>query len=114
MSDDRLPVTLLTGFLGSGKTTLLNAWLRTTDLANAAVIVNEFGEIGIDHALIASSNDNTIELSTGCLCCTVRGDLVDTLRELEVQHSATRTEGQGVVGVAGGDRHSQSLANHYN
>ncbi len=52
------------------------------DLANAAVIVNEFGEIGIDHALIAASNDNTIELSTGCLCCTVRGDLVDTLREL--------------------------------
>ncbi|MBK5956842.1 GTP-binding protein [Rhodoplanes elegans] len=81
-TDERLPVTLLTGFLGSGKTTLLNAWLRTTDLADAAVIVNEFGEIGIDHALIAASSDNTIELSTGCLCCTVRGDLVDTLREL--------------------------------
>ncbi len=87
MQDDRLPVMLLTGFLGSGKTTLLNAWLRTTDLANAAVIVNEFGEIGIDHALIASSNDNTIELSTGCLCCTVRGDLVDTLRELSVRRA---------------------------
>lgn len=83
-NDDRLPVTLLTGFLGSGKTTLLNAWLRSPELANAAVIVNEFGEIGIDHALIASSSDNTIELSTGCLCCTVRGDLVDTLRELIV------------------------------
>lgn len=82
MDDDRLPVMLLTGFLGSGKTTLLNAWLRTTDLENAAVIVNEFGEVGIDHALIASSSDNMIELSTGCLCCTVRGDLVDTLREL--------------------------------
>lgn len=85
MSDNRLPVTLLTGFLGSGKTTLLNAWLRSPDLADAAVIVNEFGEVGIDHALIASSNDNTIELSTGCLCCTVRGDLVDTLRELIVR-----------------------------
>jgi G3E family GTPase len=84
-SDDRLPVTLLTGFLGSGKTTLLNAWLRSPELADAAVIVNEFGEIGIDHALIASSSDNTIELSTGCLCCTVRGDLVDTLRELIVR-----------------------------
>lgn len=84
MADDRIPVTLLTGFLGSGKTTLLNAWLRSPDLANAAVIVNEFGEVGIDHALIASSNDNTIELSTGCLCCTVRGDLVNTLRELIV------------------------------
>jgi G3E family GTPase len=82
VDDDRLPVMLLTGFLGSGKTTLLNAWLRTTDLENAAVIVNKFGEVGIDHALIASSSDNMIELSTGCLCCTVRGDLVDTLREL--------------------------------
>jgi G3E family GTPase len=84
-SDDRTPVMLLTGFLGSGKTTLLNAWLRSPELENAAVIVNEFGEIGIDHALIASSNDNTIELSTGCLCCTVRGDLVNTLRELHVK-----------------------------
>jgi G3E family GTPase len=87
MADERLPVMLLTGFLGSGKTTLLNAWLQTTDLANAAVIVNEFGDIGIDHALIASSSDNTIELSTGCLCCTVRGDLVDTLRELQVKRA---------------------------
>ncbi len=78
----RFPTNLLTGFLGSGKTTLLNAWLRSPSFADAAVIVNEFGEVGIDHALIASSNDNTIELSTGCLCCTVRGDLVDTLREL--------------------------------
>jgi G3E family GTPase len=86
--DERLPVVLLTGFLGSGKTTLLNAWLRTTDLAGAAVIVNEFGEVGIDHALIAASSDNTIELSTGCLCCTVRGDLVDTLRELTEKRSA--------------------------
>ena len=87
VTDDRIPVMLLTGFLGSGKTTLLNAWLQTDDLSGAAVIVNEFGEIGIDHALIASSNENTIELSTGCLCCTVRGDLVDTLRELQVKRA---------------------------
>lgn len=85
--DDRLPVLLLTGFLGSGKTTLLNAWLGLPELENAAVIVNEFGEVGIDHSLIASSNDNTIELSTGCLCCTVRGDLVETLRELQVKRA---------------------------
>lgn len=87
-SDTRTPVSLLTGFLGSGKTTLLNAWLRDPALADAAVIVNEFGEIGIDHALIASSNENTIELSTGCLCCTVRGDLVETLRDLRARRSA--------------------------
>jgi G3E family GTPase len=87
MADDRIPVTVLTGFLGSGKTTLLNAWLKSPELANAAVIVNEFGEVGIDHALIASSSDNTIELSTGCLCCTVRGDLVDTMRELQVRRA---------------------------
>jgi len=84
MSSDRarIPVALLTGFLGSGKTTLLNRWLREPALSNAAVIVNEFGDIGIDHTLIATSSDNTIELSTGCLCCTVQGDLVETLREL--------------------------------
>ena len=78
----RLPVAVLTGFLGSGKTTLLNRWLRDPALASAAVIVNEFGAIGIDHTLIASSSDNTIELTTGCLCCTVQGDLVETLRDL--------------------------------
>lgn len=82
MTDERIPVSVLTGFLGSGKTTLLNSWLTDPALADAAVIVNEFGEIGIDHALIATSNENTIELSTGCLCCTVRGDLVTTLEEL--------------------------------
>lgn len=78
----RTPVSVLTGFLGSGKTTLLNAWLRHPDLSDAAVIVNEFGAIGIDHDLIEASSDQTIRLSTGCLCCTVQGDLVETLRKL--------------------------------
>src|ERR1700745_2071971 len=91
--DDRLPVMLLTGFLGSGKTTLLNAWLRSPELSDAAVIVNEFGEVGVDHSLIASRSDNTIELSTGCLCCTVRGDLVDTLRELIVKREKGEVRG---------------------
>ncbi len=86
-ADARIPVAVLTGFLGSGKTTVLNAWLRDPAMANAAVIVNEFGEIGIDDALIATSNDNTIELSTGCLCCTVQGDLVETLRDLSERRS---------------------------
>jgi len=82
MSDARTPVVLLTGFLGSGKTTLLNAWLRSPKLGDAAVIVNEFGDIGIDSDLIAASDDRTVELTTGCLCCTVSGDLVETLRDL--------------------------------
>ncbi|MBO6538018.1 MAG: GTP-binding protein [Rhizobiaceae bacterium] len=82
MQDARTPVVLLTGFLGSGKTTLLNAWLRSPKLGDAAVIVNEFGDIGIDSDLIAASDDRTVELTTGCLCCTVSGDLVETLRDL--------------------------------
>lgn len=90
MHDRRTPVFLLTGFLGSGKTTLLNEWLKSPGLGNAAVIVNEFGSVGIDSDLIAASNEGTIELTTGCLCCTVSGDLVETLRDLHVK----RTKGE--------------------
>ena len=82
LSADRIPVTVLTGFLGSGKTTLLNRLLRLPDLRGTAVIVNEFGEIGIDHDLIAQTSEDTVLLSNGCLCCTVRGDLVDALSRL--------------------------------
>jgi G3E family GTPase len=82
MTGSRVPILLLTGFLGSGKTTLLNQWLKMPGLADAAVIVNEFGDIGIDGDLIAASDENTIELTTGCLCCTVRGNLVETLQDL--------------------------------
>lgn len=85
MTEGRIPVLLLTGFLGSGKTTVLNDWLGHEALSNAAVIVNEFGEIGIDNALIAKSDDRTIELTTGCLCCTVQGTLVETLQGLMIR-----------------------------
>ncbi|WP_018183374.1 CobW family GTP-binding protein [Kaistia granuli] len=77
-----IPLTVLTGFLGAGKTTLLNRLLRDPDLAGTAVIVNEFGEIGLDHLLVGESEDGIIELSSGCLCCTIRGELVTTLENL--------------------------------
>ncbi len=81
----RLPISIITGFLGSGKTTLLNRLLQDPAMAGAAVIINEFGEIGLDHLLIATPNENTVLLSSGCICCTVRGDLVNTLRDLDKQ-----------------------------
>jgi G3E family GTPase len=76
------PVTILTGFLGSGKTTLLNRALRDPSMANTAVVINEFGEVGLDHMLAAQSDDTIMVLENGCLCCTVFGDLVTTLNNL--------------------------------
>jgi G3E family GTPase len=76
------PVTVLTGFLGAGKTTVLNHLLRRPELARTAVLVNEFGEIGIDHLLVEKLDENTVLLNAGCLCCTVRGDLTRVLREM--------------------------------
>jgi G3E family GTPase len=78
----RTPVTILTGFLGSGKTTLLNRALRAPDMARTAVIINEFGEVALDHALAVQSDDSVVVLENGCLCCTVRSDLVGTLNDL--------------------------------
>ncbi|AXS38759.1 GTP-binding protein [Breoghania sp. L-A4] len=77
-----IPLSVLTGFLGSGKTTLLNRLLCDPALADTAVIVNEFGDVGLDHLLVAQADEGVIELSSGCLCCTIRGDLVNTLEDL--------------------------------
>jgi G3E family GTPase len=76
------PITVLTGFLGTGKTTLLNHLLRQPELARTAVLINEFGEIGLDHLLVEKLDDTTVLLNAGCLCCTVRGDLARVLREM--------------------------------
>lgn len=78
----KIPVTLLTGFLGSGKTTLLSKLVRHPGMARAAVVINEVGEIGIDHDIVAQSSENIALLANGCICCSVRTDLQDTLREL--------------------------------
>ena len=78
----RLPVVAVTGFLGAGKTTLIRAFLDKPEGAGTAVVVNEFGEIGIDDALLRSSSDTTVLLGNGCLCCTMRSDLEETLRSL--------------------------------
>ncbi len=77
-----LPLSVITGFLGSGKTTLLNALLRNPEFKNTAIIINEFGDVSIDHLLVETADEGIIELSDGCLCCTIRGDLVDTLTQL--------------------------------
>src|SRR6202046_793953 len=78
----RIPVALVTGFLGSGKKTLNNSAVRSAELAKTVVVVNEFGEVGLDHQLFASSSDSVVVLENGCLCCTVRSDLVGTLNGL--------------------------------
>jgi G3E family GTPase len=77
-----IPVTVLTGFLGSGKTTVLNRLLKRIELSATAVIINEFGEVGLDHLLVERASEDFVVLNSGCLCCTVRGDLITTLRNL--------------------------------
>ncbi|UUX48901.1 GTP-binding protein [Nisaea acidiphila] len=82
MIDTPIPVTLLTGFLGSGKSTLLSGILRDPRFSDTAVVVNEFGEVGIDGFLVEHSLEQTVEMTSGCLCCTIRGDVRETLLSL--------------------------------
>src|ERR1043165_9507785 len=82
MSTSLIPVSVLTGFLGSGKTTMLRHLLGQPEFSRTAVIINEFGEVGLDHELIEASEDSVVELQTGCLCCKIRTDLAQTLQDL--------------------------------
>lgn len=77
-----VPVLILTGFLGAGKTTLLNKLLHDPAMANVAVIINEFGDVPLDHLLVEAADDSILELSSGCICCTIRGELIETLQRL--------------------------------
>ena len=81
----RIPIVLITGFLGSGKTTLLGKLLRHPGMDRAAVVINEFGDVAIDHQLVAASSEQMTLLGNGCLCCTVRTDLQETLREMFIK-----------------------------
>ena len=91
--DTRVPVTVVTGYLGSGKTTLINHILAHPGGSKYAVIVNEFGDIGVDGDLIESGDEELIELNSGCVCCVVRGDLIRTLRDLV----SRRTDLDGIL-----------------
>lgn len=93
----RVPVTVLTGFLGSGKTTLLNRLLRLPDLRGTAVIINEFGAVGLDHDLVAHTDEQMVLLSNGCICCTIRGDLVGALERLAADPGAQAGQLKHVV-----------------
>lgn len=83
-----IPVNLITGFLGSGKTTLLSQVLHDPRFSDTAVVINEFGEIGLDHALVATSREEMVEMTSGCLCCTIRGDIRKTLVDLHARSAS--------------------------
>ncbi len=77
--DTRIPVNIITGFLGSGKTTLLNHWVNSTEFKDTLVLINEFGDVGLDHELVESVDDTVVLLGSGCICCSLQGALVDSL-----------------------------------
>lgn len=81
-ADTRIPVNLITGFLGSGKTTLLNYWVQQPELADCAVLINEFGSVGLDHQLVKKIDEQVMVLDSGCICCSVQGSLATALQEL--------------------------------
>lgn len=87
MSTPAIPAFVLTGFLGTGKTTLLNRLLKHPALADTAVVINEYGDAGLDHLLVQKSGDGVVLLSSGCLCCSLRGDLLDTLADLAARRA---------------------------
>ena len=98
--DKRIPVTVLTGYLGAGKTTLLNRILSEDHGRRYAVIVNEFGEIGIDNELILNTDEELFEMNNGCICCTVRGDLIRTLHTLLRPRVGCRSTGSGSLSAS--------------
>lgn len=77
--DNRIPVNIITGFLGSGKTTLLNQWVNTEEFKDTLVLINEFGDVGLDHELVQAVDDTVVLLGSGCICCTLQGELIQSL-----------------------------------
>ena len=106
---ERIPVTLVVGFLGSGKTTLVNRILATQHDQRIAVIVNEFGEVGIDGRLVVGVEENVVQLSNGCLCCTVRGDLVTTLHAEQTSTQAVEKNGTETTNGSASDFRSRTF-----
>ncbi len=95
----RTPITLITGFLGSGKTTLLRELLTDPALGETAVLVNELGEIALDHHLLSRIDERTVVMASGCVCCTIRADLADELRDLEARRSRGEIPGYERVAI---------------